>query len=111
MMRSMRSGPAIDRHNPQPMHSPPSTISASVKGRAGTGPPGFGSVSKLLAHVLRIQLEHVVIVVEEVQSTVGARPDELASHRLKFGGGSLEDLRCGAKGNVVSGSGAFNGRP
>src|SRR5262249_37133189 len=110
MTRSTRSGPAIDRHRPQPMQSPPSTISASVKGGADTGPLEFGSVSKLLTHVLRVQLEHVVIVIEEVQRTVGARPDELASHRLKFGGGRFEALRRGAKRNVVPGPGAFDRR-
>src|ERR1700752_3880018 len=101
MTRSTRPGPAIDLHSPQPMQSPFSTISARVKGGADIRPSGFGSAFKLLVHVLRIQLEHVIIVVEEVQSTVGTRPDELAPHRLKFGGGIFEYLGGGVKGDVV----------
>jgi hypothetical protein len=66
--------------------------------------------SKLRIDVLGIQFEHVVIVVEEIQSPVGTRPDELAPHRFKFDGGSFEDLRCSAKGNVVAGPGTLHRR-
>src|SRR5262249_54343585 len=65
---------------------------------------------KLLVNVLGIQFEDVVVVVEEVQRPIGARPYELAPHRLKFGDGSLEDLRRRAKGNVITGPGTLNGR-
>jgi hypothetical protein len=62
------------------------------------------------ANVLRIQFEHVVVVIEELQSSIGTCPYELAPHRLKFGGGSLEDLRRGMKGNMVPGPGTLNRR-
>lgn len=66
--------------------------------------------TKLLVNVLGIQFEHVVIVIEEIQSPVGTRPYELAPHRLKFGDGSFDDFGRGAKGNVVTGPRTLNGR-
>src|SRR5215472_15172560 len=74
MTISTEPAPAIDRHSPHPMQSPLSTISASVKGGADIG---LGSVSKLLVHVLGIELEHVVVVIEEIQRRVGTGPDDL----------------------------------
>src|SRR5689334_3089245 len=64
---------------------------------------------QLAIEILCIQFEHVVVVVEEVQSLIGASPYELVPHGLEFGDGSFEHLRRGVKGDMVSGPGPFNG--
>ena len=66
--------------------------------------------SKLFIDVLCIQLEHVVIVIEEVQGPIAASSYELAPHRLKFGDGSFQNFACSVKGNMVAGPSTLNGR-
>lgn len=65
--------------------------------------------SKLRIEIFRIQFEYVIIVIEEIQSPVGTRPYELAPHRLELGGGSSENFRCDAKGNMVPGPDTLSG--
>src|SRR6185437_1155835 len=81
----------------------------TAPGRRRSGNPAPLS-SKLFIDILRIQFEYVIIVIEEVQSPVGTSPYEIAPHRLKLCDGSLENFRCGLKGNMVPGPGALNGR-
>ena len=65
--------------------------------------------SKFLIEVLGIQFEHVIIVIEEVQSPIGTCAYELAPHRLNFGDGGFQHLGGGTKGNVIPGPGTLNG--
>jgi hypothetical protein len=65
--------------------------------------------SKCRVNILSIQFKDVIIVIEEVQSPVGTSPYELEPHCLQSGDGSLENFRCGAKGNVVPGPGMLHG--